>query len=274
MKNRLWCGRPRIPSDSSDFKTYPNEVYPLEVDVEGVKIKSIEQSNIDVVYVTPSHHFPYGTVLPVNRRTQLLNWAKGKENRYIIEDDYDSEFRYSGKTIPSLQSMDTNEKVIYLGSFSKSLMPSIRVSYMVLPKSLLQRYQTKLPSIILLFPELINMYYAQFMAEGEFEKHLNRMRKIYRRKLEKVIQLLKPYEKEFTIIGEQSGLHIILDVNNGMNEELLVEKAAQAQLKVYPLSAYSIESLDKSAPKIILGFAGIPENKLGHAISLLLEAWK
>ena len=256
------------------LKVYPNEVHPLEVDLEGVKINSIEQSNIDVVYVTPSQHFPYGTVLPVNRRRKLLNWAKGKESRYIIEDDYDSEFRYSGKTIPSLQSMDTNDKVIYLGSFSKSLMPSLRVSYMVLPKSLLQRYQTQITFYHSTVSRIDQYALSQFMAEGEFEKHLNRMRKIYRRKLEKVIQLLKPYEKEFTIIGEQSGLHIILDVHNGMNEELLVEKAAQAKLKVYPLSAYSIESLDKSAPKIILGFAGIPENKLEHAISLLLEAWK
>lgn len=256
------------------LQVHPNEVHPLEVDLEGVKIKSIEESNIDVVYITPSQHFPYGTVLPINRRRKLLNWAKARESRYIIEDDYDSEFRYSGKTIPSLQSTDTNDKVIYLGSFSKSLMPSLRISYMVLPKSLLHRYQTHITFYHSTVSRIDQYALSQFMADGEFEKHLNRMRKIYRRKLEKVIQLLKPYEKDFTIIGEQSGLHIILDVHNGMNEEMLVEKAAQAKLKVYPLSAYSIESLDQAAPKIILGFAGIPENKLEHAISLLLDAWK
>ncbi len=255
------------------LQVHPNEVHPLEIDLEGVKIKSIEQSSIDVVYVTPSQHFPYGTVLHVNRRRKLLNWANSKEGRYIIEDDYDSEFRYSGKTIPSLQSMDTNDKVIYLGSFSKSLMPSLRISYMVLPKSLLKRYQTQITFYHSTVSRIDQYALSQFMADGEFEKHLNRMRKIYRRKLEKVIQLLKPYEKEFTIIGEQSGLHIILDVHNGMNEDTLVKKAAQAKLKVYPLSAYSIENLDKKAPKIILGFAGIPENKLEHAISLLLDAW-
>ena len=256
------------------LQVHPNEVHPLEVDFEGVKIKSIEQSNIDVVYVTPSQHFPYGTVLPVNRRRKLLNWAKNNESRYIIEDDYDSEFRYSGKTIPSLQSMDTNDKVIYLGSFSKSLMPSLRVSYMVLPKSLLQRYQTQITFYHSTVSRIDQYALSQFMAEGEFEKHLNRMRKIYRKKLEKVIGLLKPYEKEFTIIGDQSGLHIILDVHNGMDEEMLVQKAEEAQLKVYPLSAHSIENLDKSAPKIILGFAGIPEQELENAIDLLLHAWR
>ena len=231
------------------LQVHPNEVHPLEVDLEGVKIKSIEQSNIDVVYVTPSQHFPYGTVLPINRRRKLLNWAKANESRYIIEDDYDSEFRYSGKTIPSLQSMDTNDKVIYLGSFSKSLMPSLRISYMVLPKPLLQCYQTQITFYHSTVSRIDQYALSQFMADGEFEKHLNRMRKIYRRKLEKVIQLLKPYEKEFTIIGEQSGLHIILDVHNGMNEKMLVEKAAQAKLKVYPLSAYSIETSRSSCTK-------------------------
>lgn len=256
------------------LQSYPNQVYPLEIDREGVNISSIEQSSIDVVYITPSQHFPYGTVLPVNRRMKLLNWAYSKESRYIIEDDYDSEFRYSGKTIPSLQSNDTNNKVIYLGSFSKSLMPSLRISYMVLPMPLLERYKSQVTFYHSTVSRIDQYALSQFMAEGEFEKHLNRMRKIYRRKLEKVIQLLKPYEKEFTIIGEQSGLHIVLNVHNGMDEDMLVKKAEEAQLKVYPLSAYSIEKLDKLNPKIILGFAGIPENELKRAIQYLLAAWK
>lgn len=255
------------------LQSYPNEVYPLEVDLEGVKIQSIEQSNIDVVYVTPSQHFPYGTVLPVTRRMKLLNWAQAKESRYIIEDDYDSEFRYSGKTIPSLQSNDTNDKVIYLGSFSKSLMPSLRVSYMVLPRSLMKRYHTQITFYHSTVSRIDQYALSQFMRDREFEKHLNRMRKIYRRKLEKVSQLLKPYEQKVTIIGEQSGLHIMLHVRNGMDEDTLVRKAKQAHLKVYPLSAYSIESLNTSTPNIILGFAGIRENELETAITLLLEAW-
>lgn len=125
------------------LKKYEYHVLPLEVDEEGVNVGEIEEKNIDVIYVTPSHHFPYGSILSVNRRTKLLNWAAARPNRFIIEDDYDSEFRYSGKSIPSLQSMDQNGKVIYLGTFSKSLMPSIRISYMVLPDSLLQKYKKR-----------------------------------------------------------------------------------------------------------------------------------
>ncbi|MFJ8246964.1 PLP-dependent aminotransferase family protein [Peribacillus asahii] len=255
------------------LQSYPNEVYPLEVDHEGVKVEAIKPSKIDIVYVTPSHHFPYGTVLSVNRRMQLLNWANSSERRYIIEDDYDSEFRYSGKTIPSLQSNDTNDKVIYLGSFSKSLMPSLRVSYMVLPKSLLQHYQAQLTFYHSTVSRIDQHVLTQFMRQGDFEKHLNRMRKVYRRKLEKVIHLLKPYDEQFSIIGEQSGLHIVLDVHNGMDEDTLVQQAAEARLKVYPLSVYSIEKIDKNAPKIILGFAGIHEGELENAVQLLLKAW-
>lgn len=126
------------------LKYFPNEVYPLEVDEEGVKVETIYHKKVNVIYVTPSHHFPYGSTLSVNRRVKLLKWAIEEEDRYIIEDDYNSEFRYSGKSIPSLQSMDLGEKVIYLGAFSKSLIPSIRISYMVLPKLLLQQYKEKL----------------------------------------------------------------------------------------------------------------------------------
>lgn len=255
------------------LKSYPNEVYPLEVDDKGVKVKPLESLKINVVYVTPSHHFPYKTVLSVNRRTELLKWAAEADNRYIIEDDYDSEFRYSGKSIPSLQSMDHGEKVIYLGSFSKSLIPSLRISYMVLPKQLLQCYKEELNFYHSSVSRIDQHILTQFMREGDFEKHLNRMRKVYRRKLDNIIGLLKPYHEVLTIIGEHSGLHIVLVVNNGMGEQELVQKAAEASIKVYPLSYYSLEKNYENPPKIILGFAGIPEDELENAIVLLLKSW-
>lgn len=257
------------------LKSYPNEVYALEVDEEGVKVDTIHHKNINVVYIAPSHHFPYGTVLSVNRRTKLLKWAAAKKNRYIIEDDYDSEFRYSGKSIPSLQSMGLAEKVIYLGAFSKSLMPSIRISYMVLPRHLLKQYKEKLsfyhsPSVSRIDQHIL----AQFLKEGDFERHLNRMRKLYRRKLEKVIELLKPYEDKLSIIGEHSGLHIVLVVNNGMSEDELVKKASEAHMKIYPISTYSLEKKSESPSKIILGFAGIHEDELEDAVQMLLKCWR
>jgi len=258
------------------LKSYPNEVYPLEVDGEGIKWNQIEKVNPDVIYVTPSHHFPYGTVLSVNRRTQLLNWAASAKGRYIIEDDYDSEFRYTGKSIPSLKSMDQTGKVIYLGSFSKSLIPSLRVSYIVLPKPLLERYKAELGFYHSSVSRIDQHILAQFMKEGDFEKHLNRMRKIYRRKLEKVLDLLQSLSNDNTlsVIGEKSGLHIVLSVKNGMTEQQLVQKAADNGIKVYPLSAYKLSKTNEQPPKIILGFAGIPEEKLETAVTTLLNSWK
>ncbi|MFD1170591.1 MocR-like pyridoxine biosynthesis transcription factor PdxR [Oceanobacillus caeni] len=254
------------------LKNNEKEVYPLRVDGDGIKVKQIEDTNIDIVYVTPSHHFPYGSVLSVNRRMQLLKWARESENRYIIEDDYDSEFRYSGKAIPSLQSMDQAGKVIYLGSFSKSLIPSLRISYMVLPKKLWKRYKEELSFYQCTVSRIDQHILTEFMKEGDFERHLNRMRKIYRRKLDKTLELIKPF-KEIQVIGEQSGLHIVLVIKNGMREEELVERARESKITIYPLSYYFLEKWDKNPPMIILGFAGIPEGELEKAIHLLFNSW-
>ncbi|MFS0590159.1 PLP-dependent aminotransferase family protein [Cytobacillus horneckiae] len=255
------------------LKSYPNEVVPLGVDEEGVKVDWITDSKINVVYTTPSHHFPYGTVLSINRRKKLLNWANSNENHYIIEDDYDSEFRYNGKTIPSLQGMDAGKNVIYLGAFSKSLMPAIRISYMILPEPLYHLYQNKLSFYHSTVSRIDQLVLTEFMKNGDFEKHLNRMRKIYRRKLDIVLGLLKPYEEKVSIIGERSGLHIVLVVENGMDEQSLVNCALNFNLRIYPLSSYSIKENHSLPPRIILGFAGIPENELEQAIFTLLHAW-
>jgi len=256
------------------LKSFQNEVYPLGVDEEGVKVEDVHRKNINVVYLAPSHHFPYGTVLSINRRTKLLKWAAEDKNRYIIEDDYDSEFRYSGKSIPALQSMDLGGKVIYLGTFSKSLMPSIRISYMVLPRPLLQQYKEKLSFYNSSSVSRIDQHIlAQFLKKGDFERHLNRMRKIYRRKLERVLELLKPYQDKLSIIGGHSGLHIVLMVNNGMDEKELVRRAGDEAIKVYPLSTYSFEKEQENPPNIVFGFAGIPEGELEDAVQLLLKCW-
>lgn len=251
---------------------YPNDYVPFQVDEEGIDVDSIVRTAVDVVYTTPSRHFPYGSVLSINRRKQLLHWAEAHENRYIIEDDYDSEFRYTGKTIPSLQSMDVHNKVIYLGAFSKSLIPSVRISYMVLPAPLAHLYKNKFSYYHSTVSRIDQQVLTAFMKQGDFEKHLNRMRKIYRRKLEKVLSLLKRYEDKLSIIGERSGLHIVLVVKNGMDEQTLVEKALAAKTKVYPLSAYSLEPAIHP-PQIVLGFGSIPEDELEEAIATVLNAW-
>ncbi|WP_156856975.1 PLP-dependent aminotransferase family protein [Oceanobacillus sp. AG] len=256
------------------LKHYPNKVYPLQVDNDGVKIGELERTPIDIMYVTPSRQFPFGSVLSANRRIKLLNWATEKDDRYIIEDDYDSEFRYTGKSIPSLQSLDQNEKVVYLGTFSKSLIPSIRISYMVLPKHLMKFHRKKLSYFQCSVSRIDQHILAQFMKEGDFERHLNRMRNVYRRKMELTLETLASYQDFVEVIGDLSGFHVVLKIKNGMSEATLVEKAYQADLKIYPLSFYVMEEQFGTEPIILLGFASIPETELEEAIQLLMGCWE
>ncbi|RLL40399.1 PLP-dependent aminotransferase family protein [Oceanobacillus piezotolerans] len=255
------------------LKREKREVFPLEVDEEGVRVDPLMQSGVNVVYVTPSHHFPYGSVLSVNRRNKLLSWAMKDDNRYVIEDDYDSEFRYSGKSIPSLQSMDKGDKVIYLGSFSKSLIPSMRISYMVIPKRLLAQFKQAVSFYSCSVSRMDQYVLTQFMKNGDFERHLNRMRKIYRDKMERTLDAIKPFDEKIKPIGEHSGLHIVLEIENGMSEQQLLNKAEENQIKVYPLSSYLLDKRKENPPRIILGFAGISEEHLEEAIRSLLKSW-
>ena len=263
---------PGYPVIRKLLENCPNEVVPLDVDEEGLEIRTLADTKADIVYVTPSHHFPFGSVLPVNRRIHLLNWASEKEGRYIIEDDYDSEFRYSGKSIPALQSLDRMGRVIYLGSFSKSLMPSMRISYMVLPENLMEVRKVRFSFFHSTVSRTDQHALARFMKSGEFSRHLNRMRKIYRRKLDLILDELRGTEGEIKVIGEKSGLHVVLSVE-GSAENILEQKAAQAGIKVYPLSKYAGGPPSFPA-KIVLGFAGIPEADLKEAFSRLLASWE
>ena len=171
--------------------------------------------------------------------------------------------------------MDQAGKVIYLGTFSKSLIPSIRISYMVLPSELLKQYREKLSYYQCTVSRIDQHILTRFMQSGDFERHLNRMRKLYRNKLDKTLDILKKYRDTIEVIGEYSGLHLVLAIRNGMTEEELVKNAwRKASIKIYPLSYYLLDKQEfKGSPKIILGFAGIPEEELETALNLLINSW-
>lgn len=248
---------------------------PIPLDENGIDVSRLEQSSADVVYVTPSHQFPCGMVMPISRRMQLLRWAAQKEGRYIIEDDYDSEFRYTGKPIPSLQGLDTEEKVIYISTFSKALMPSLRVSYMVLPLPLLEHYRQSHALYTQTVSRLDQEILRKFMVNGYWDKHVNKMRILYRKKRDALVSsLLRFFPDNTEIIGQDSGLHILLRVNNGMSEEELLGKAAQKGIKVYPASIYyANQKSQHSSPMIVLGFATLTEEEIKAAVPLLYEAY-
>ena len=177
----------------------------IPLDEHGMRPEALEESGAHVACITPSHQFPTGHIMPVNRRIQLLNWANEQSARYIIEDDYDSEFRYSGKPIPSLQSLDQRGKVIYIGAFSKSLSPALRISYMVLPDALVRRYQEQLNFYICPVPTIEQKILQLFIDAGHFERHLNRVRHLYRQKRETLVCAIRDALPGADIQGASAG---------------------------------------------------------------------
>ncbi|MGE9212232.1 PLP-dependent aminotransferase family protein [Exiguobacterium aurantiacum] len=262
---------PGYPLTRQLFAHQRRTFIPIPIDESGVRVDLVEQAAIDALYVTPAHQFPTGTILSVSRRQRLLNWASERQT-YVIEDDYDSEFRYSGKPIPSLQSMDQNERVIYLSTFSKSLMPSLRIGYMVLPPPLLNRYRERYRHFTCSVPRFEQHTLAEFMATGDFEKHLNRMRKTYRRKLEIIIAAFKPYEPIVSITGASAGLHVVLSVQTTKSSEELKRLAEAASIRINAMTDYRINSSD-TVPQLLFGFAALSEEVLPAAVSALMSCW-
>jgi GntR family transcriptional regulator/MocR family aminotransferase len=256
------------------FRISRAECRPVTVDENGMRPDELENSAANVACITPSHQFPTGSIMPVSRRIRLLNWAGARPNRYIIEDDYDSEFRYSGKPIPSLQGFDKSGKVIYIGAFSKSLSPALRISYMVLPEKLLEIYNEKLNFYICPVPTIEQKTLQRFMDEGHFERHLNRMRNLYRQKREKLVSAIQEMLPDAGIYGANAGLHFVLKTGSGMTESELIQKARERGVRVYGCSRYATEPVpEEYRDTIILGFATLKTDDISPAVSLLKDAW-
>ncbi|EKN69794.1 GntR family transcriptional regulator [Neobacillus bataviensis LMG 21833] len=256
------------------FKDQGVILKPIPLDHDGIDLNHLVESKAKVTYVTPSHQFPNGMVMPITRRMELLQWAED-EGRYIIEDDYDGEFRYKGTPIPSLQGLDNNGKVIYLGTFSKSLIPSIRISYLVLPNSLLEKYNQH----YIIYKQTVSRLHQhtlwQFMINGHWERHLNKMRTVYRKKQATLIRSIEKYlGEQVTVIGDEAGLHILLCIDNQLSEKELIERAKAYKVKVYPTSVYYNNNQPEQVPNILLGFGGLTEEQIEQGIRLLKEAWR
>ena len=223
----------------------------------------------------PSHQYPLGIVMPIKRRLELLKWAAEKEDRYLIEDDYDSEFRYRGKPIPALQGSDQAGKVIYIGTFSKSIAPAIRISYLVLPEQLLATCEPELQRFSSTVSRIDQMILNSFIKEGHYERHLNRMRAIYGHKQESLVGELKKLSDICSIRGEDAGVHLLLEFRNGLTEAELIRRAEAESIRVYPLSEYSIDATAPGRrPTILLGYATMTEKKLREAAERLAEVWR
>ncbi len=200
----------------------------------------------------------------------------GREGeRYIIEDDYDSEFRYKGKPIPALQGFDKEERVIYLGTFSKSIAPSIRISYMVLPKKLMRRYLSGENPFSVTVSRADQKILERFLREGHYERHLNRMRSLYKGKHDLLLRWLKDSMGNVcTYFGEHAGVHLLVQLKNGLSEQEAVEKAARLGVRVYGLSEFLVSGQTPPMQStVLLGYATMPEEDLEEGIKRLTAAW-
>lgn len=229
----------------------------LPMDKHGVSLSALEGSGVEILHITPTHHYPTGIITPIKRRQELLAWAREREDRFIIEDDYDSEFRIAGRPIPSLQSIDADDKVIYVNTFSKTLAHSIRISYMILPRKLLDLYREKLGFYASAVPSFEQYTLAKFIERGYFERHLNRMRTIYKKRREAILQKIEglKFRSRFEIVASNSGLQCLLRVKTNRSDEELIERAKALSVRISCLSQYSRLCEQKYDHTILLNYS-------------------
>ncbi len=243
-------------------------ITPVPIEKDGLSVEHIQTSSAKAIYITPSHQFPFGMVLSVSKRMRLLKWAY-QTRGYIIEDDYDGEFRYRGQPIPSLKSLDEEERVIYLGTFSKSFLPSARLSYIVLPPSLMVQYTRQFAAYNQYVSPIIQRAMALFMQSGEFERHIRRMRKMYQRKHQALLKSIDQYMgTQVKIVGEKSGLHILLKLK-GVTALELIESGLQKGVKVYSTSRFWLNPNPEGNSYIMLGFGGLSMEEIEKGVRLL-----
>lgn len=245
----------------------------IPMDEEGIQIEELEQARADVVHISPSHHFPTGIITPISRRYELLGWAARSDSRYIIEDDYDCEFRLMGKPIPSLQSIDLTEKVIYINTFTKSLASTIRISYMVLPKHLLERFYRHMHFYSCTVSNFEQYTLARFIQDGYFEKHINRMRTFYRKQRDILLECIKksPLSSSITITEEDSGLHFLMKVHTTRSDAEFLHAAEQAGIRLSCLSQYYHEEsrAKHHAHTFIINYSAIDTEQIEEAVKRL-----
>ena len=242
---------------------------PIPLEHDGISVAETGRLSHVLLYITPSHQFPMGSVLPIAKRLELLQWA-AKSGSYILEDDYDSELRYHSLPIPSLQSIDNNERTIYMGTFSKSLSPDLRIAYLVLPRPLLGIYRTVFSHANCSVSSLLQYALAQFFHSGEYQRHINAMRTHYQKKHDYILNYFKENLSDQAVLsGSDAGLHFILTLQTGFGSATLIEEFIRNRIKVYPLSPFWNDQSNCLPNQFLLGYGSIPLTELPLAMSAI-----
>ena len=261
---------PGYPAAYAAALHHEREIVPIPVDGEGMNPEALAASGAGLAYITPSHQFPLGVTMPAGRRSRLLHWAASAPERWLIEDDYDSEFRYTSRPLPALQGMDRAGRVVYMGTFSRSIAPAIRVAYMILPPTLLERYRSAFSHAACTVSRFEQESLRRFLAQGLYGRHLRRTGNLYRKKCALFTGALEKIPGA-AVSGADAGLHFLLTLPR-FSEDELVNRATERSVRVHPLSRYC-HSVPPPPSTVVMGFAGLTETELAQAAELLARAW-
>jgi len=275
-QRRILTEEPSYVKNYALYEQYGANVDVCPLDEHGISMDDVKALSGEVIHITPSHQYPTGIITPISRRIELLKWANESDKRYIVEDDYDSEFRFSGNPIPALKVLDEYDKVIYMNSFSKSLSPGFRVSFMVLPRHLLERYHELFSYFSCSVPIMTQLVLQRFIETNEFEKHLNRMKNIYKHKRDALIHLLEEtFGEKIEIKGDDAGLHFLVECRSDVTETDLIQRAKEKNIRVYGLGEYYVKKIDRHRhPTLVFGYSHFRQEDLIKAVQLLDDAWK
>ena len=245
---------------------------PVELDENGVGLETLVASGADVLHISPGHQFPTGIVTPIARRRQLMAWLGSNPERYLIEDDYDSEFRFTGRVIPTMYSMDMTGRVIYLNTFSKTISPALRISYLILPPGLLERYREKLGFYSCTVPSFEQLTLARFLDEGYFEKHVSRMKRHYRLLRDAFLAELsaRGLGQRVEVLHHGAGLHMCLRLRTALPAAALDERLRQAGVPVHSLARnYFPGTAPRTTGEIVLQYADLRAEEIPAVLDLL-----
>lgn len=247
------------------------KLLPVPVDENGVIAEGLPlKSKAKLIYVTPSHQFPTGAVLSLARRLELLKWAE-RTGALIVEDDYDSEFRYGSRPIPALQGLSDGTHVIYVGTFSKVLFPALRIGYVVVPESMSRVFARARWIADRHTPTLEQRALADFIGEGHLERHLRRMRTLYEKRRKALVRsLTQQFEGQVEFVGENAGMHLMVRLQTGLSDEEIVRRAAQVGVGLVSSQIYYLG--ESSSGEFVLGYAGLSERRIQEGIRRLAKA--
>ncbi len=248
------------------FEDYNFDITHLDVKERSLNIEELINSEAKLLYTSPSHQYPLGDVMPINKRTELLNWANS-HGGLIIEDDYDGIIRYDGMPIPCLQGLDVNDRVIYLGSFSKTLLPSLRISFMIIPRNLIDLYKQIEYKYTQSTSKIDQTVLASFIKDGYMTKHLRKIRKIYKKKNHAITDYLtNKYGEIVDIINSASGFHLVLSIKTKNSIEKILKKCKKNNIL--------IEIINHDCEKVLISvnYSGVEDSNIEKFINELMQS--